>query len=81
MNLIAHLMAMRPGLRVRTPGGVLYADSGLEVPEGTHGTVRAVTCAGALVDIEWDGIAGLHRTAFDSVDPVHEAAPPIGSKR
>lgn len=68
MNLVVHMMAMRLGIRVRTPDGIFYAHTGLEVSAGTLGTVRAVSHAGALIDVEWDGIEGLHTTAFNSIE-------------
>lgn len=72
MNLVTHLMAMRLGARVRAPQRIVYADTRVEIAEGTLGTVRLVTCAGGVVGIEWDGDeAGvLRRTSFDSVEVV-----------
>lgn len=57
MNLIAHLMAMRLGARVRAPGGIFYADTGKSVDPDSRGTIKAVTHAGALVAVLWDGDA------------------------
>ena len=80
MNLVAHLMSMRIGLRLRAPGAIFYAHTGVEIPEGTLGTVRAVSHAGALVDIEWEGFEGLHPTAFKSVEVLEDATDALGPR-
>lgn len=65
-----HLMSMRLGLRVVAPQEIVYTDSGVTIAEGTRGRVVAVTCAGALVDVKWDGREDARRTSVDSIAEV-----------
>lgn len=68
MNLIAQLATMRLGVRVRAPISIFYAHSGIEIAEGTLGTIQIVTHAGALVGVLWDGEKEAIATAFTSVE-------------
>lgn len=70
MNLVMHLMSMRLGQRVCAPQEIVYADTGVVIPEGTRGRVVAVTCCGAVVEVAWDGRDDALRTSFDSLAEV-----------
>jgi len=59
---------MQVGARVRAPGSILYAHCGIEIAEGTRGTIQLVTHGGGLVGVLWDGEKEAIATAFTSIE-------------
>lgn len=69
MNLVLSMMAMRLGVRVRAPGDIFYAHTGVTIEQGREGVVQVVTHCGALVGVQWDADEKVARaTAFNALE-------------
>jgi hypothetical protein len=70
---VARLTRVFPfGGRVVAAVTIFYADAGITIKEGTHGTTlqqhrRRLT---GLSLVHWDGVAGAYDTGNDAIDPV-----------
>lgn len=59
------------GERVRAPQEIVYASTGVTVPEGAIGRVGSVDarCTG-LAFVRWPGVKAPQATSLDSIEPV-----------
>lgn len=67
-NIAQRLATMELHARVRATARMVYRPSGIEIAQGTRGTIREVTHGGQLVAVEWDGLAKSIWTPYDHLE-------------